>query len=89
MPEKITLFEPHFHDAQFGPTVTTEKSAEDEQAGGTDESTPSRSGGRLRYLLVAAAIAAVGYAVYRRVTGEEPFEIEVEEYETEEATASQ
>lgn len=89
MPEKITLFEPHFHDAQFGPTVNkgSEESTESTESVAHEEtSTEDGSGGgvgKLKVLLTVAVLAAVGAAVYRKLTGDDSFEIEVEELETE------
>lgn len=93
MPNKITLFEPHFHDAQFGPTVheagTTE--SDDQPREEAQETDADASGGRskLKLLLFAAIAAGIGFAAYRRLAGNDAFEIQVEELETEEATVSE
>ncbi len=94
MPQKITIFEPHFHDAQFGPTVEKQDSESTESESTTDVSpetdSASSSGlGFLKYVVVAAVVAIIGGAVYKKLSGEDGLEIEIEELDTEEATASQ
>lgn len=85
MPEKITIFEPHFHDTQFGPTVTQSDESDDttEEAAAPSSEASDDSGGKLKYLLAVVAVAIVGAAVYRKLNGDESYEIEVEELETE------
>lgn len=94
MPRKITIFEPHFHDAQFGPTV--EKQDNDPTEGDTTTDVPTEtdsdsSGGLgfLKYVVVAAVVAIIGGVVYKKLSGEDGLEIEIEELDSEEATASQ
>lgn len=94
MPRKITIFEPHFHDAQFGPTVEKQADESTESDTTTDVTTetdsPSSSGlGFLKYVVVAAVVAIIGGVVYKKLIGEDGLEIEIEELDTEEATASQ
>ena len=85
MPEKITIFEPHFHESQFGPSTIGTGSDDEAAAEATEEETEESGGfGKLKLLVLAAVITAVGIAAYRRFSGDEGFEIEVEEYETEE-----
>lgn len=97
MPRKITLFEPHFHDAQFGPTMMSSDGDEDadksrtasvDRDTGTNEADASGGKSKLKLLAVAAVIAIVGAAAYRRFGGDDSFEIEVEEYEPEETVTS-
>ncbi len=90
MPRKITIFEPHFHDAQFGPTVNSGKEDTDEVVEETTGEETERSGGlgKVKYLIFAGVIAAIGFAAYKKLSGDDSFEITVEELETEEATPS-
>ena len=74
MVSKITLIEPHFDGAQFGPTVTG-----DEPSGGQEPSQEADSGdeskSRLVTFLQGAAVFVVMFAVLyvalRRATGSE------------------
>lgn len=91
MPRKITIFEPHFHDAKFGPTINDSEgdANEDTTSSREDDVTTTSGMGALKYLLFAAVVAGLGGIIYRRLNGEDGLEIEIEELDTEEATASQ
>lgn len=94
MPRKITIFEPHFHDAQFGPTVNQGPDAETEESTTTtdvtDVETESTGGfGKMKFLALAGIVAIIGGIVYKKFSGEDGLEIEIEELDTEEATTSQ
>lgn len=72
MVSKITIFEPHFHDAQFGPTVH-QTDTEDPEAVATGEQADEESTGRSRLapVLVLAIVAVAGIAIARRLRGGE------------------
>lgn len=72
MVSKITIFEPHIHDAQFGPTVH-ETGAEGTETAASDEQVDEESTGpsRLAPLLILAVVAVAGVTIARRLRGGE------------------
>jgi hypothetical protein len=100
MVQKITLFEPHFDGAQFGPSVMggadddTEEAAEstDIEVSG-DEAEATSGGSRLRrvftFVVVAGVATAVGRLAFRRFGADESDVLDVEDDEATEEPAIQ
>jgi hypothetical protein len=104
MVQKITLFEPHFDGAQFGPSVMggegedieelVEDAAEStdiEVSGDIEES--ASGGSRLRrvftFVVMAGIATAVGRMAFRRFGGDESDTLEFEDDEATEEPAIQ
>lgn len=85
MVSKITIFEPHFHDAQFGPTMLEGDGTETDPESTDDDSVTASSGSsRLAPLFVLLGLVVVGGLLARRRSQEDEVdadamaEIEVE-----------
>lgn len=78
MVSKITLFEPHFHDSTFGPTIQENADADDVDAE-TEEPQSGRSTSAIVPVLMAIVGLVVGGLVLRRLRGgEEELEVDAE-----------
>jgi hypothetical protein len=92
MVSKITIFEPHFDDAQFGPSVmdseTASESTEPDVRTGDAEGSRGPSAGRTVFVLgaVAAGLLA-GLAAVRRARRADPESVEIEERTADEIAA--
>lgn len=85
MVSKITIFEPHFDGAQFGPaSLPTDEPAVGSEAPDADVAIESKSRGRSlgRSVLVIGGIAAgllIGMKAIRRTRTTEPESVEIQE----------
>lgn len=82
MVEKITLFEPHFDGATFGPGTSSPESTADEtvveEAIASGGDVTGSSGGRGRKILglvvASVVVSIVASTIARRLAGDEDFE---------------
>lgn len=89
MVSKITIFEPHFDNAQFGPASSGSKRAEhhaeqdsDEGGNGTEQAGSDRGRSFVRPVIavvVAVALLAAGYLLVRRKRAEPVEFVDIEE----------
>jgi len=88
MVDKITIFEPHFDGAQFGPTIGAEHDepveATEEMA---EEESPSSGGSRRRLLLAGLFFVVIAAAIALRQKMNGDMDIEISEIEPEAVTA--
>lgn len=92
MPRKITIFEPHFHDAQFGPTVHSggsERTTESAEEAPEQETESGGSSGLGKFFALAVIGTAIGIIVYKKMLSGENHEIEIEDLSIEEQSTTQ
>jgi hypothetical protein len=92
MASKITIVEPHFDDAQFGPSAmdveSESESTEPDVEAGVAERSRGPSAGRAVFVLGAlAAGMLVGLAAVRRARRTDPETVEIEERPVDEVAA--
>lgn len=85
MVDKITIFEPHFDGAQFGPSsmARPETTTSDDTTTSAESAGGRRLAGMLALVGTVVSLVAVAAVVYRR---RDSHDIEIEEIEPEAAT---